>query len=466
MKFPDAINELKDTFHSIDVRIFSFKQDNVWKNVFTIIRFRRETEDKLKAIHEKIIKQCRKLIQTDEFRVGVFHFPIERWDKICKDLTNKFICLTDTYAVNYFDVISFNETTAEPHVEHLNFVDRGWKFFIGYSETRSSSRPSYHDKLLDSALENNFSHIDDYLSAILQFDTYDFNRSPWLKIFVPTYFKTEKITFEHDKVEIKYSAYEQKDIQISFNFYKSSLRRTKEEFVDQKFQNLKLKNKADIIHDKTIIELDANKVGNSFELLVIKNNKLVIEQQEGKISDYWKGRSEYTNPLYFAFEKFVDYENLENMLFEFKSKGIGNQSDVFERGVSWLLSLLRIPNIMLGKYEKIGEGFNIISADILGVLDENRLFLVNATIGLPKQSDFDRERDYRENLEKMLTNKNLKISSLYFTGKEPTESEKSATTNNVILIGKSKLKIILQHLKKGELEDALNIVINEDFYMR
>lgn len=466
MILPDAINELKDTFHSIDVRIFSFKQDNVWKNVFTIIRFRRETEDKLKAIHEKLIKKCGKLIQTDEFRVGVFHFPIERWDKICKDLSNKFICLTDTYAVNYFDVISFNGPINEPHDEHLNFVDKDWKFFIVYSETGSSSRPSYHDKLLDSVLENSFSHVDDYLSAIFQFNKYDFQRNPWIKVFVPAYFKTGNITFDHDKVEIEYSAYEQKDIQISFNFYKSSLYRTKEEFVIKKIQNLKLKDESNIIQDKTTIELDTNKVGNSFELLVIKNKKIIIEQKEGKINSYWKGRSEYTNPLSFVFEKFVEYEILEKMLFEFKSKDIGEDSKVFERGVSWLLSLLGIPNVMLDKYEKIGEGSNIISADILGVLNENRLFLVNVTTGLPKQSDFDRERDYRENLAKMLTNESLKISSVYFTGKDPTESEKSAATNNVILIGKSKLKIILQHLKKGELEDALKIVINEDFQFR
>lgn len=462
MILSDAINGLKDTFHSIDIRVFSFKQDNVWKNIFTIIRFRRETEDKLKTIHEELIKKCGKLIQTNEFRVGVFHFPIERWDKICKDLSNKFICLTDTYAINYFDAISFNMIIMEPHVEQLNFVDKDWKFFTGYSETRSSSRPNYHDKLRDNALENNFSYVDDYLSAIFQFDKYDFQRSPWIKTFVPAYFKTENIIFNHDKVNVEYSAYEQKDIQISFNFYKSSRHRLNEEFVDQKIQNLKLKDESNIIQDKTTIELDVNKVGNSFELL-IKNNKILLERKEGEISDYWAGRSEYTNPLYFVFGKFVEHEELEKMLFEFRSKDIGDDSKVFERGVSWLLSLLGIPNVMLGKYEQSGESSNIISADILGGLDENHLFLVNVTTRLPKQSDFDRERDYRENLTNRLSNENLKISSLYFTGKEPTESEKSAATNNVILIGRSKLEIILQHLKKGELEDAQKIILNEDF---
>ena len=57
MLFHKTIEELKDSFHSIDVRIFSYKHDNAWHNIFTIIRFRRETEDQL----EKIIQWIKTL---------------------------------------------------------------------------------------------------------------------------------------------------------------------------------------------------------------------------------------------------------------------------------------------------------------------------------------------------------------------------------------------------------------------
>lgn len=127
-----------------------------------------------------------------------------------------------------------------------------------------------------------------------------------------------------------------------------------------------------------------------------------------------------------------------------------------------MLSLLGIPNIMLGEYEKTGNGYETISTDILASFDNNRIFLINATIGLPKQSDFDREREYRENTENKLTNKKLEIRSIYFTGKDATESQQSATTNNVTLIGKSKIQIILEHLKKGNLEEAREIIFQEN----
>lgn len=458
----NAIDELKDPFHSIDVRVFSFKQDNVWKNIFTIIRFRSETENELKTIHEELIKK-RGVLETEKFRMGLFHFSLTNWDKICKDASNKFICLNENYAVNFFESVNLRHTSIEPNPEPGNYIDKEWKFLRSYHETSSSSRPSYQDELRDEVLKNGFSNVDDYLSAVFQFDKYDFQHNPWIYVFVPVFFKTEKILFEHDKVNVEYTAYEQKDIQITFNFYNSVNRRVNEEFVEQKIQKLTLKDESKIINDKTIIGLQTDKISNSFELLVIKNKKILIERKEGRIGDYWKGRSEYTNPLYFVFEKFVNYDELEKMLFEFKSKDLGDDSKVFERGVSWLLSLLGFSNVLLNNYEKIGEGSHKISTDILCSLNDNRLFLVNATTGLPKQSDFDREKEYRENLAKLLTNKKLQVFSVYFTGKEATESENSARTNNVTLIGKSKLKILLEHLKKGDLEKARKIILNEDF---
>ena len=57
----------------------------------------------------------------------------------------------------------------------------------------------------------------------------------------------------------------------------------------------------------------------------------------------------------------------------------------------------------------------------------------------------------------------MKIFSVYFTGKDPTESEKSAVDNDVILIGKTKLNLILQHLKKGSLEEAHQVIFSDRF---
>jgi len=463
MLLSEVIDEIKDTFHSIDIRIFSYYQDNVWNNIFTIIRFRRETEEELRLIQEDLVKKCGSLIETEKYKVGIFHYPVEKWSKITDNLSKKFLCLTDSFAINFENEIYFNRNVSEPNPDHGDYVYKNWKYFKSSNDSsRILQRPDYNDELRKNVLENQFSRVDDYLSAIFQYGKYDFQQNPWIKTLIPVFFKTEKIEFDHDEVIVNYSAYEQKNIQMSFKFLRSQQHHVNDEFVDKKVKNLKLEENSKLIQDTAAIKIDTKNMGNSFEMLIIKNKNTIIEQIEGKIEDYWKDRTEYTNPLYFVFEQFVKFDELEEMLLQFKSKKIHDSAKVFERGVSWLLSLLGISNIMLGEYEQIGNGSEKISTDIIGSFETNQIFLVNATVGLPKQSDFDREREYRENIEKIITDKKLKIRAIYFTGKDATESHQSATTTNVTLIGKSSIILILEHLKKGNLEEAREVILQEN----
>ena len=214
MLLNEVINEIKDTFHSIDIRVFSHKKNDVWNCIFTVIRFRRETEEELRMIQEDLIKKCGSLIETEKFKVGIFHYPVKKWAKITDDLSKKFLCLTDSFAVNYDEAINFNNNVSEPHPEHGDYVYKNWKYFVSYSELRNSQRPNYHDELRSNVLENQFTDVDEYLSAVFQYDKYDFQRNPWIKTLVPTFFKTENIEFDHDKVIVDYTAYEQKNIQM------------------------------------------------------------------------------------------------------------------------------------------------------------------------------------------------------------------------------------------------------------
>ncbi len=463
MRILDAINELSDTYKSIDVRIFSFMQDNVWKNIFTVIRFRREDTQELSSKHNELIKKCGKLVNTEEFRTDLFQFPLEKWDEILKNFSNKFICLTDDFAVNYFDPVSYNHMINAPFYDtSREYVFKDWKIFFANQETNNSSRPAYNDKLLDHALKNHFSRFDDYLAALLEVNQYYFQSNPWIFTFIPVFFRVEGIEFDDDKVEVKFSSLSQKNLQMAFNFFNGERYGNKSEFIDKKIQNLDLPKNDKLIHDTFTMHLDTKSLGNEFELLITKNNKIVIDQKRSKIGGYWKGISEFTNPIHYIFEKFVDYDKLKKMLFDFESENYKDPSKVFEEGVSWLLSLLGITNILLGKYDTIHDNGKTISTDILGKISKNEIIIVHVTKGLPKQSDFDREKDYRINLSKSLKNPDLKIRSMYFTGSEPTESQDSASTAEVNLIGHSKIALVLERLKKGEIVEAREILIGSD----
>ncbi|MCV0430471.1 hypothetical protein [Nitrosopumilus sp.] len=463
MTLNDILIELKDIFHSIDIRVFAHKSDGVWKNIFTIIRFRHETVEELKIIHQELIEKCGSLIETDKFRVGLFNYPVDRWSKIADDLSKKFLCLNDSFGINFDNAITYNHNYSDPHFKPENYVYKDWKCF-SFNNESNTQKPNYSDELRSNMLENHFRYSDNYLSAIFEYGKYDFQSNPWIKTFVPIFFKIEKIEFDHDKVDIEYSAHEQKNIQVGLNFYKSREYRSDDEFIQQKIEKIPLTGGSEVIQDTITMKLDTKNVGEFFELLVIKNKKTLIESKEGCLDEYWKTRTEYTNPTYYAFEQFVEFEELERMLLQFKSKKINRDSEVFERGVSWLLSLLGIPNLILGEYERLGKGHDQTSTDILASFDTDKIFLINVTIGLPKQSDFDREREYRENIEGKITNKKIEIHSIYFTGKDATESLASATANNVILVGKNNIQNILEYLKKGNLEKARQIILQEDSF--
>lgn len=463
MKLIDVIEELKDTYNSIDVRIFSFKQENLWKNIFTIIRFRQESVPELEKFHERLIEKCNGLIQTSEFRVDLFQFPMKNWSNMTEQLSNQILCLNNTFAVHYNNPIHFNDSVTEPYLDrNLEHVLKNWKLFKGHSESNSSSKPAYHDKLFENTLEKKFTHFDDYLSAIFQYDRYDFSSSPWINTFVPVFFKVDKITFDHNAVTVKLTTHIQKNLELTFNFF-STKRSYNGEFIDKKTKTLEQTTEKDLVQREMTIPLDTKHLGNEFEILVTTKNNILIDKMKYKINDYWKDNLEFTNPFHFVFQKYVDYQKLEQMLIECESDDLRSPDKVFERGVSWLLSLLGIQNIILGGYEKINEGSNSISTDILGNQGINNLFLINVTSGFPKPSDFDREKEHRENLLKMHKNKNVEVKSIYFTSKEPTESEAIAKTNGVLLIGRSKIKMIIDHLRKGELKNAQEIVQNFDF---
>lgn len=462
MQLIQAIDELLETYQSIDIRILSFKQDNVWKSIFTIIRFRYESSEELNEIQKGIIQKCNGLVETDEFRLDLASFPITKWNQIKENLNQKFICLRDNLAINFFEPITFNHplnTTYFVHDKH--YVYKNWKQFFGSKTASNSSKPSYDEKLKDQAIERHFSYFDDYLAAIFESNKYEFQREPWVFTFIPVFLHVGKITFEHDKVQVQLTGLSQKNLHLAFNFFRSDYN-AKSEFIEQKVVDVNLNDNNDF-QDKVIsIPIDTKSLGNEFELLITKN-KILLEQKRDSIARFWKERSEFTNPINYLFEKFVDFETLEDMLFKHESKDLKDPQKIFERGVSWIMSLMGIPNIMLGIYEKSRNGSSVVSTDILGAFDKDTIVLVNATVGLPKQSDFDRERDYNQNLSQMMTNPKIKLQSVYFTAKEPTESEQSAFANNIVLVGKSKIEMIVNHLKKGDVEKARKAIQFDEF---
>lgn len=460
MKLLYTIDSLKETYLSIDIRLFSVLKDDVWQNVFTIIRFRSESVKELKKIHDAESEKYGGLIQTDKYKVSVHQLPIEKWDKVKSDFEQKFLCLSEDYAVNYENPITLNHNLVEPHKSEKEYVFKEWNVFFAQQEARHE-KPPYEDELLDHALKKGFSLFHYYLSAVFQMDKYDFQMHSWVYLFVPVFFKINDVFFEFNKMDITYSSYFQHDLELVVNFTKQKKYGIASEFICKISKSIELEKTEKRIQKTITLPLHTSIIGNTFEIIIKKNETVLIANKKDNIGNCWKGQTEFTNPFYFAFEKFVSYETFEKILFDFESENFKDKSKVFEQGISWILNLLGIPNIIFDKYETIRKNSKIISSDILGKIDKNTLIMAHVTTGFPRPSDFDKVREYRKNFNDLIKNENIQIKSIYFTGSEPTESKTHAESNDVLLIGLSSLNLILEHLKKGEIIEARNIVTRE-----
>lgn len=462
MRLYDAIDGLIDTYNSIDVRIVAGLADNVWHSIITVIRFRHEDVTELKKIHQSFIDKVG-LMKTDNFRVGLYQFPISDWSKIRSNLEQKFLCLLDDFAINFDTTIDLNFST-EPF-GHVNddYVNAEWLAYQNRFTVSSSPVHGFLSKVSHLATRHTFNSIEDYLAAILQIHRNHTSQSS-VNITIPIFFKVLDTKFDTDSFEITYQGYPQKNIKIGINFYKSEGWGNSFELIDKRTIETKISgNPKEISQQGHKHNLDTKFVGNEFETIVTKNDSVILYHDKSQIKDHWATRTNITNPVFSVFQKFVPLEELEKMLFEFQGRGKTNDSSlVFERAVNWLLDLLGLNAILLGKtYEKTGRGSEEISFDIIGSFGINLVLLVNATTGFPKQSDFDRERDYRNKLSKSLQNPDVIIKSVYFTGQDTTESRDSAKSNSVVFIDKPKLKLIFEMLKKGDLDKARDIIINE-----
>ena len=152
------------------------------------------------------------------------------------------------------------------------------------------------------------------------------------------------------------------------------------------------------------------------------------------------------------------------MLLKFESIHIKGRSLAFEVGITWLLSLLGMRPVLLGKYEQIGSANNQISFDIVASYGKDIILLVNVTTGRVDPSHIDVEKNYRDKLLQQVDIPNVKLKSILFSGMSVSELKKTVNNNDVILVGRDELTQVLDLLRKGDTEEARRFLIEERDY--
>lgn len=462
MRLVEAIEGLMDTYNSIDVRTASYLQDNSWHAGHLVVRFRRISVKELENEYAKLIKKYG-LIEESNFRVDLTSFSTDHWEKIKENWNKNFICLKPSLAINFPSDNEFNREIQTPNNHNdIDFVNQKWASYHTYSNV---GHAEVGRKFLDynsQAIAHRSRNIFEYLSMILQIPNNYAQQPRHNFIIAPVFFKINSVSFDNQEIHIEGSGYPAQKFDIVVDHYKWDGYRT-ETPIDKITIPASIEgNPLELRTFEISTKLDNISGTNLFRVDIYRENGVLLDTERGMIGSSWPTMAETTNPFSTIFEKFVPFEEFEKMFLKFQARDSNNFSEVFERAVSWLLNLIGIRAIWLGKnFERSGTGHDKIMMDAIGGYDNNDILLVNVTIGLPKQQDFDQERLYRENLEEKIANKDIKLHSILVSGKSVKGLDDIAKSNDVKLIGLDELKQILDYLKKGKINDARNYFLRE-----
>lgn len=465
MKLFEVVEKLQDTYNSIDLRVVAFKQDNVWKAAMLVLRFRRENVDELKKTHDELLDKIGR-IEDEDFCVKLYSLPIDKWNSIKENFSQKFVCLEPNFAVNFDKDVHINRDVFSPSNYYWDYVSTEWNCY--YANGRC-----LHDANVTAKIHNNdkkaqllkFKDMFSYLSVAFAIEENQLqNDDGLLLVQAPAFFKILETTFDDGSINLKGRGYSNKDVEIVIDFYQTRSGSDPNIWKDRVSIPHTIKGNSQIVDfsiNHSVPKLDVN---DGFQLSVHRKEGLLLEQDSiNSVGNHWPTKSRITNPIYPIFKEFVQIDELKKMLLQSESKSGKKNSDNFEKAVSWLISILGLNAIWLGKdYESTGSNEERIVIDLIGHNNSNHIFLINATTGIPTTSDFARERRYRENLQNKINNPNLIVSSILFSNGSVTNLIDAANLEGVLLIGRDEIEFLLGLIEKGNNDIAREYITREN----
>ena len=467
MQFLEAVESLKDIYHSLDVRVVTFLHDGMWKLGYCAIRFRYETIEELQKQHDDLLQKIGR-IDTNDIKVRLYAFSPEKWNSIKQYWHDNYIQLEDNFTVHFEASDELYREVSAPTNQYNDLINFDWD---SYSVDSKTSSGNIYEKIRQhnqESVKNKFKNIFEYISVALGVLDQNFHSSSDYKLIdAPIFFKInyDDVFFEEDKITILCKSYPIGRINVVVDIYNnrggSHPYSWKDRITIPHSLSGHPKNPEEFTIEGEIKELTLN---DGFEISVYRENGLLIyHRSTSNVQNYWPSKSTITNPIFPVFQEFVSDVELRKMIFESKNKKSKFDSDYFEKGVTWLLSLMGVNVIWLGKdYESTGTGTEQISLDILGNYKTNTILLINATTGVPPDSIFVREKRFKENILKKLTTSEIKVKSVLFCNASVNTLKDKSEQNDVILIGKEELENIIDHIMKGDTDKARQFFFLED----
>lgn len=468
----DIISSMDQIYKCIDLRTATVWIDGKWLNVLTVIRF---TFEDLEAIEEKYEKLKGKWgsMKEDDFQIALKALHASKWHD-----------LQDSFSKGIFDMNEFNvELEKQVNLGELkcNFYDYPqytrkideWPLFEGYTITSANFNQQL-GKAEPKIKLKGFPTIYTGICEMLQIK-YNSGSNLNLVISAPLYAKIDDIDFwgQSAKVSVK----RHKDMQglrLNTILWKSTgaLGSSYE-----KTDEIKDLDYVDIDTDRTLTTeffsyfkwskefLNASPIDYLDARLIFKPlEALEIDKKGHYISRYLDRKSAVKNPFYNAFSRFCSRDEHFNQLLSphtYRPKQKMGFDKVFERAVSWLLSLCGFNVIQLDEFEKLkvkGEKVEYDSVDILAYNNvKSSLFLVACTIGIPKvEEDITRLNEVKRKMfEELFNETSLQIFPIIFSScKDLSPIKEAGQRYGVKVVDGNDTERLMNMVRDGEINET------------
>ena len=350
----NALTRMQGVIRSFDLRSVIVYDDKEWGNLMTIIRF-SHLEPKVMEQMYHILEERWPKVNTERFKIICKALPLSEWDTLVSSFKEGVLRLED------IDVVVSKEDLTE-----VPCYIKKWSSYLARLEWNAlqikTGGPRFNPEAFDGEAKalgfpDIYTAINGWLESRIK-SSESFN----VMVSIPIYAKIVDHDFYNGKVKVDVKFHEGLDnLLLSVATYRLGY--------DGYYKEITELHHIPILPDKSenlgeglklfVYKVEIPSIRSSdyleFNLIHTKPDGLELDGVGELISKYLASKETAKNPMLWTFNRFCNIEELRSQLsdpYSVRPESKMSPDKMFERAVSWLLSLCGLSVIKLDEYEE------------------------------------------------------------------------------------------------------------------
>lgn len=448
------------SFRSLDLRIASVKTTDGWMNVVTSLFPSNKPFKEIELEQQRIRSKLSKEINQKVFNIFLAPLSFEKLYNVSQQIMEGGITVNHVLIrFRKFDLITLRVDHFLP--DYLKGIEE-WRLFGGEGKASAEDRKhiwSIIDDQEGATKLLGYAGIYDLINEILGIRKFDRGQERDLVIGVPTYARLVEIDLKGSLVEITTRKHVDLDnLQLNLFLNRLKLRAYQYETVQRitkRVEECKRPFGKDFCCIRSRIQITDMQPHDRINVTLINRDFPSLEVDRTSMTVPLKNAVE---PFSKTLLRFCPLEKLEQHLLnpeQCTEKPKKTPDKIFERAVSWLLSLAGFSVISLGKqYEKLTEPtkYEIGSVDIIAYRENKYLLLVDCDTKIPDDKKIGSLLSMKEYFRFIQDeHKEPTINPVIFSPRDCEEL--MGKYKEITIVDRSRIKWLLENAMLGKLEE-------------